>query len=145
MKGDIKADHIPVNKYKLLIIGLPAITPTEISGMEDELESVDLPDRTSASGGNRKPTEFTMMIPAHHTVEIAACEIWFKQGQEPVSPLYKKVGILQMFSLSGQITRSRSIIGAHITKRVDPDLEMANEGEMAVIEYTVKVNDILPL
>ncbi len=144
MKGVIKADHIPVNKFSLIIIGLPPLTPTEISGMEDELETTDLPDRTTASGGNRGPTEFTMMIPAHHTVEIAACEVWFREGQEPVLPTYKKAGVLIMRSLSGANLRLRTIVGAYISKRTDPDLELANEGEMASIEYTVKVDDILP-
>jgi hypothetical protein len=145
MKGVIKPDHIPVNKYLLIIIGLPQLNPIEISGMEDELETVDLPDRTVASGGNRKATEFTMMIPAHHTLEIAACEAWFLEGQEPVSPGYKKAGSLIMKSLSGKKFRTRSLVGAFISKRADPDLELVNEGEMASIEYTVKVDDPLPL
>lgn len=145
MKGQIKPDHIPVNKYQLTIIGLPPLTPIEISGMEDELETTDLPDRTTASGGNRGPSEFTMMIPAHHLVEVAACEVWYKEAQEPVSPGYKKPGILAMKSLSGKAARRRTLVGAYISKRADPDLELANEGEMAAIEYTVKVDDIIPL
>jgi hypothetical protein len=145
MKGVIKSDHIPVNNYQLIIIGLPPLNPTEISGIEDELQTVDLPDRTVGSGGQRAPAEFTMMIPAHHTLEVAACEVWFKEAQEPVSPTYKKAGTILMKSLSGKTIRSRSIVGAFIHKRVDPDLELANEGEMAAIEYTVKVDDVLPL
>lgn len=145
MKGVIKPDHIPVNKYQLIIIGLPPLNPIEISGMEDELETVDLPDRTVASGGNRKATEFTMMIPAHHTLEVAGCEAWFLEGQEPVSPGYKKAGTLLLRSISGETIRSRSLIGAFISKRADPDLELVNEGEMAAYEYTVKIDDILPI
>lgn len=145
MKGVIKSDHIPVNKYLLIIIGLPPLNPIEISGMEDELETVDLPDRTVASGGNRKASEFTMMIPLHHTLEVAACEAWFLEGQEPVSPAYKKAGTLIMRSISGATIRTRSIVGAFIHKRTDPDLELVNEGEMASLEFTVKVDDILPV
>lgn len=145
MKGVIKPDHIPVNKYRLAILGVPPLTPTEVSGMEDELETVDLPDRTTASGGNRGPSEFTMMIPAHHNFEIAACELWYREGQEPVIPTYKKAGTLTMRSLSGLTTRRRTLVGAYISKRADPDLAMNDEGEMAAIEYTVKVDDIIPL
>lgn len=144
MKGVIQADHIPVNKYLLIIIGLPPLTPTEVSGMEDELQTVDLPDRTTASGGNRGPSEFTVMIPAHHTVEIAAMELWFREGQEPVTPSYKKAGTMIMQSLSGANARVRTLVGAYVSKRGDPDLELANEGEMAAIEYTIKVDDIIP-
>ncbi len=145
MKGVIKPDHIPVNKYTLAILGVPSLTPTEVSGIEDELETVDLPDRTTASGGNRGPTEFTMMIPAHHDREILACELWYREGQEPVSPGYKKAATLTMRSLSGIRSRRRSLIGAYISKRADPDLDMSNEGDMATIEYTVKVDDLIPL
>lgn len=145
MKGVIQADHIPVNKYVLAVAGLAVqLRPTEISGMEDELQTIDLPDRTRASGGNRGASEFTMMIPAHHQAEVLACEAWFQEGQEPVSPTYKKNGAIVMQSLSGNIARIRSCIGMFITKRTDPDLEMANDGEPAMIEYTVSVDDILP-
>lgn len=145
MKGAINQDHIPVNKYQLIILGLPPLTPTEISGMEDELQTTDLPDRTRASGGNRGPTEFTMMIPMHHTVERLACEAWYQEGQEPVVPSYKKAGTLIMKSLSGQNAVTHSLVGAFISKRTLPDLEMENDGEMAVVEYTVSVDDVLPL
>ena len=144
MKGIIKPDHIPVNKWQLIIIGLPPLNPIEQSGMEDELQVIDLPDRTTASGGTRNPSEFTIMIAAHHTVEIVACEIWYREGQEPVLPTYKKAGTIIMKSLSGKILRTRSIVGAYISKRTDPDLELGNEGDMAMIEYTIKVDDVLP-
>jgi len=145
MKGTIQPDHMPVNNFELLIIGLPPLTPIEVSGLEDELETVDLPDRTKASGGNRKASEFTMKIPMHHTVEMAACEIWFVEGQDPILPTYKKGGTLIHKSLSGNVMRTYTIIGVFISKRVLPDLEMANEGEMAAVEYTVSVDDILPI
>jgi hypothetical protein len=145
MKGVIQPDHIPVNKYQLIVVGIAVqLTPTEVSGIEDELNAVDLPDRTKATGGNRNPAEFTMMVPAHHTAEIAACEVWYKEGQEPVLPTYKKAGVILMRSISGNKIRARSLVGMWISKRTDPDLEMANDGEMAGIEYTVQVDDVLP-
>lgn len=145
MKGAIKADHIPTNNYELLILGLPTLTPVEISGLEDELETTDLPDRTVASGGNRGPFEFTMLIPMHHTVEQAAMEIWFREGQDPVQPTYKKAGTLIHKSISAQNLRTFSLIGAFVSKRVLPDLEMKGEGEQANVEWTIKGDDILPI
>jgi len=145
MKGTIKPDHIPVNKYKLLVLGLPEITATEISGLEDELQTTELPDRTVASGGNRGPTEFTIMVPMHHTVEQAAMEVWFRESQDPVLPTYKKAGTIIHYSISGQVDRTYSLIGVFPSKRATPDLEMANEGEMAAVEWTLKVDDVLPL
>ena len=145
MKGSIQPGHIPVNKYTLLFVGLPTLTPTEISGLEEELQTVDLPDRTKASGGNTGPSEFTMMIPAHHTVEILAMEAWFAEGQDPVTPTYKKAGSLLMESgsLVGP-TRTINLMGAFVTKRKMPDLEMANDGDMATYEWTISVDQILP-
>jgi uncharacterized membrane-anchored protein len=145
MKGAIKADHIPVNKYKLIVLGLPPLTPTEISGIEDTLQTVTLPDRTVASGGNREASECTMMIPMHHTLERLACEAWYREGQEPVLPSYKKVATLIMSSGTGTIVATYSLVGVFITKRTLPDLEMEANGEMAQAEYALSIDDILPL
>lgn len=145
MKGVIQGDHIPVNKFQLLVPGLPPLVITELSGIEDELETADLPDRTRASGGNRKATEFTMMIPMHHTVEQAAMELWFRESQDPVSPTYKKAGTLVHQSISGTTIRTFTLIGVFPTKRALPDLEMVNEGEMAGVEWSMSADDIEPI
>lgn len=145
MKGVIDPDHIAVNKYRLQFLGFVNLTPVEIGGLEDELETTDLPDRTRASGGNRGPSEFTIMLPMHHTVEQVAMETWFRESQDPVLPSYKKQGTLIMERISGQGDRSFTVTGAFPTKRVLPDLEMANEGEMATVEWTISVDDIIPV
>ena len=57
LQGLVQADHVPVNNYQLTITGsgnFPANTViffVEVSGIELETQSVDLPDRTKASGG----------------------------------------------------------------------------------------------
>lgn len=145
MKGVIQSDHIPVNKFQLLVAGLPPLVITELSGIEDELEAVDLPDRTSASGGNRKSTEFTMMLPMHHTVEQAAMELWYRESQDPVQPTYKKIGTLVHTSISGSTLRTFTLVGLYPKKRGLPDLEMVNEGEMAGVEWTMSADDIEPI
>ena len=145
MKGAIQPDHIPINNYELLILGLPPLTPTEISGLEDELQTVDLPDRTTASGGNRGPTEFEIQLPMHHLVEQGAMEAWLIEGQDPVAPTYKKVGTLIHKSNSGAVLRTYSLVGAYTNKRTLPDLEMENEGEMANVGWNIKVDDMLPI
>lgn len=144
MKGVIKADHIPLNKYQLIILGLPPLTVTEASGIEAELQTVEMPDRTVATGGNLTASEATMMIPLHHKVEMAACELWFQEGQEPVVPSYKKAGTLRMLSGSGAIVASYSLFGVFITKRVLPDLELKGDGDMAAAEFTLSIDTILP-
>lgn len=145
MKGVIDPDHIPVNKYTLKFLGFVDLTPVEISGLEDTLQTTDLPDRTRASGGNREMSECTIKLPMHHTVEQAAMEVWFRESQDPVSPTYKKTGTLIMERISGSGDRSFTIVGVFPSKRVLPDLEMANEGEMTVVEWTLSVDDIIPI
>lgn len=145
IKGSIQPGHIPVNKYLLLFVGVPLLTATSVSGIEEELNVIELPDRTKASGGNTNPVEMNFSIPAHHSVEIAAVESWFLEGQDPVTPTYKKDGSLQM--ISGSIvgpTRTFTLNGCFITKRKLPDLEMKDDGNMAQYEFSVSIDQITP-
>lgn len=145
MKGAIQPDHAAVNNFELLVVGLGLLTPIDISGIEDELQTVDLPDRTTASGGNRGPVEFTMSLAAHHTAEQVIMELWFQEAQDPVTPTYKKVGTLLLKTIGSNIARSYSLIGLYTSKRGTPDLERENEGDLAVIEWTMKADDMLPI
>ncbi len=143
IKGAIQANHIPLNKYKLLVVGLPPLTPTKVSGIEEELEAVDLPDRTKASGGNTKVVQFTVMLPMHHLIEQAAMEVWFKESQDPVLPSYKKPATVIMTPIGPGIPVARTLVGVFPMKRKLPDLEMKNEGEMAEVEWTLSADDII--
>lgn len=145
MKGSVLPDHVPVNNFELMVIGQPRIYFVEVSGIEEELEVVTLPDRTQASGGNTKPGEFTAMTMMHHDIERLALEFWYKEGQDPVSPLYKKPATLIHKRLSGTSTARFALVGLFISKRVLPDLDKNNEGEAAMIEWTFKFDDIIPL
>ncbi len=144
MKGLIKENHIPLNNYRLMVLGL-GFTITELSGIEEEIQVVDLPDRTKASGGTRPPIEFTINTPMHHLTEQVLLESWYKEAQDPVLSSYKKVGTLLMFSNTGDIRRSFTLTGLFIFKRTLPDMSMENEGEMAGVEWTLSADDIIPL
>ena len=143
MKFAIREDHIPVNKYRLDISGMPPITITSIGSFEKERDTVDLPDRTKASGGRTKAGELDIKVPMHHYDQIAAMEAWFKEGVDPVSPTYKKVGTITMFSLTGLGQNAKTIIGANLGKSSDPDKEMNDEGAMAEQTYTLCWDDII--
>jgi len=144
VKGAIQPDHIPKNKYKLKVVGLPEITFTFVGSLEEELEKVDMPDRTAASGGNTKSTEFNVRHPTHHIAERIAMENWFTEGQDPVSPTYKKVGTLTKISISGTAIASYTLQNLFVWKRVTSDLEMENEGELDEIEWSMSVDQIFP-
>lgn len=145
MKGVLLPDHIPLNKYELTIVGMPRFTFTQIDGLEEELEAVDLPDRTAASGGNTKPLEFKASLPLHHQIEQIAMENWFLSSQDPVAIDYKKQGTMLYRSISGLIVKSFLIVGIFPFKRKTGDVEMSNEGELHVIEWTFKGDRIIVL
>lgn len=145
LKGVIKPDPIPVNKYELLVIGLPAFTATSVSAIEEVVDSVILPDRTTMSGGNTQPVEFTIMTPSHHTVEYLALELWYSEGQDPQTSTYKKSAVLLLKSGTGAIIRSYALTGVWLCKRKLPELSMENEGDMAQVEWTLKADSIRSL
>lgn len=145
MKGDISPDHIPVNKFQLLVLGLPPMVFTEIGGIDQEITKVALPDSTTASGGKKNPVEFTVKVPEHHVVEQAAMELWYSEGQDPVSLTYKKSATLIKQSISGNMLRTYTLISAWCSRRATPDLDMNNDGDMAVTEYTIQADDIFPI
>lgn len=145
LQGTIQPDHIPVNKYRLSVAGLIPLLFTEISGFPDDTDVVELPDRTKASGGNAKPFEFTAKMPAHHTAEIAAMEVWLAEGRDPITPTYKKPVTFAMFSGSGAIVRQFILLGTWVVGVKTPDLAMENEGEMAVYEWKFSVDARIPI
>ena len=145
MKGAINPDHIANNKYEFLVGGLIPVTAVEIGELKEELAKVKLPDRTQASGGTRDPVETEIMIPAHHTGEIIAMEVWYKEGQDPVLPTYKKPCTLNMPRISGAIGLSYTLIGVWVTGRGIPGMKMGDDGEMQVITFPISIDNILPI
>ena len=145
MKGQILPGHHGVNKYDLIVIGAPTLTFYEVSGMESETPWVELPDRTQASGGEEAVGEFTVMHPMHHGVERAYMEAWLKAGRDPVTADYKRVATMVWTNIHGDVQAVWSLVGLGVSKRVLPDGEMANDGEMAGIEWTFKHDSIVPL
>ena len=145
MKHVLLPDHIPTNKYALAVAGLGNITYTSVGALEREIDKVDLPDRTSASGGRTKPLEFEVKVPAHHLEEIALMDDWHEQGQDPVDPNYKKTGTLSMISISGLQRYVGTIVQLWVQKDATPELEMNSEGDMAEKTYTMCADDFLPV
>lgn len=141
-KFTIENDHIPVNQYRLTVVGLPPITFVSVGSLEQELDCVDLPDRTQASTGRTKPGETEVAVPAHHLSQIAAMRAWYEESREPVSPTYKKVGILSQISGSTLVQQSITITGLFVYKWANPDQEMDNDGEMNNYTYTLKWDEI---
>lgn len=146
MKHVLLPDHIPTNKYSFVVAGLGGtITATSVGALEREIDKVELPDRTAASGGRTKPIEFEIKVPAHHLEEIALMDNWLEQAQDPVDPNYKKTGTLSMISISGLQRYVGTLIQLWAQKDATPELEMASEGDLAEKTYTMCCDDFLPV
>lgn len=143
IKAVLQPDHIQVNKYTLMVAGMPPLTFTAISGIEEELDVNEMPDRTIATGGRTKPVEFDVTQPEHHLIERLAMEAWFSECKDPVSPLHKKVGTLLQFSQTDLVQVGYMLIGLFPSKRALPDLEMENEGEMGSLVWTMRADELL--
>lgn len=148
MKGVIQEDHIPLNKFILSVSGIGVdLIFTAVSGIEEELDVAEMPDRTVATGGRTKPVEFTCMLPLHHEVEQKAMEEWYAQthgdGRSPnVDLAYKRTGTLRLPSISGAIQVTFVLDELFPSGRALPDFEMENEGEMAQVEWKFRASDI---
>lgn len=145
MKGAILPGHAGQNRYKLQIVGARELVFTEVSGLESETTSVELPDRTQASGGEEMVGEITAQHPLHHKVERAYLEAWLKAGRDPVQPGYKRAATMTWIDIHGNVAGVWSIANMWASKRVLPDGEMANDGEMTTIEWTFKHDSCVPL
>jgi hypothetical protein len=145
MKGAIKADHMPTNKFDFKVVGLLKLTAVTISGIEEEILSVDLPDHTTASSGEKGAIEFELELPVHHTAEFAAMELWYKEAQDPISPTYKKPATLTFLSISGRAKRSFTIVNCWVGGRDLPDLNMEDEGDIALVKYKMKADELQPI
>ena len=146
MKMTLLPDHIPVCNFDLIVIGGPPVLQfVTIDGFDWELDTTELPDRTRASGGNTKPIEFTATHPKHHFVEDAFLQAWWLESQDPVLPTYKKPATLLNHSISRLQTRSWNLLGMFPTKQKTADLDMGNEGEMNVTEWTFSADLPIPV
>lgn len=146
LKGLIQPGHIPINKYSLLFPAMPPLVVTKLSGLEEELETSEMPDRTIQSGGQTKAVEMTIEICMHHQIEMAAMELWFAQSKDPVLPGYKKDGTLLHQSVSAVgIANVFALIGTFPKNRKTPEMDMRNDTDAAMVEWTLSIDDVAPL
>lgn len=144
MKGAIQPNHVSKNNFEMQVIGLPPITFIEVGDIPEQVDKVDLPDRTRASGGTKQAGEFSVMVPSHHDVEVAAMEAWYKEAQDPVAPTYKKSGVLIKKGIDGSVIRTYTFTGLWVSERNMTSVALENEGEMDTIEYLLNFDDIIP-
>lgn len=142
-KGALSAGYIPVNKFSLSVADVADLKVVEVSGIEQELETVELPDKTVVTSGRLGVTEFTIKMPAHESTAMDAMDTWWKMcyGTNATSG-YKKDATLLLLDTYGGTKSSWTISGMFPTKRALPELNAASEGEMAMAEWTFKADDV---
>ncbi len=141
-KGTIQQDHLPRNRFVLGVAGAPPLTAIAVTGLEQELETAELPDRTAVTGGNRGVFEIEVVMPAHHAVEQAFMESWWELAlQPPFVAAYKLPVTLTEFSSTGLQVVSYLLQGVFPKKWAHTDHEMDNEGEDHRITWTLSVDD----
>jgi len=144
LKGKIKDNHIPLNKFELLVAGLPQITLITTDDIEESINVIEMPDRTKRSGGQTSAVEFTGTIPMHHDVEVAALEAWYKQGQDPVQEGYLKAGSMMWYRNDGS-PRPFELINLWVSGRTIPGGDMENDGEPAMLTFTFQADEVTPV
>lgn len=145
IKNVIQEQRIPVNKFQLIVQpGVGLITVVSLTGLEEELDAPELPDRTVRSGGRGKPVEFDIVQPMHHTAEVALMELWWNLCKYSLLG-YIKDGTLSQFNETGIPAKSFFLPNLWISKRAHTDLELENEGEMSAITWTMKADELMPM
>lgn len=144
-KNVISENRIQVNKYTITFQpNVGEVLFTTIGALEAELDKADLPDRTSRSGGRTKPIEFDVTQPMHHDEgQVQAMENWWDDCQDPVAPDHLKVGTLVLFDQQGAPRKSYTLINAWLFKQGTPELDMDNDGEQALITWSISIDDVL--
>lgn len=143
LKRTIRPDHMPVNNYEMIVNGMPKIVFLKVDGLDEELETVDLPDRTARSGGNTKALSFTAVQPMHHANEVAAMERWYADSQHPVKPDYLKNATLIFKSLTDLHSKSYALVEIFPHKRAPSNADMNDEGKPAEITWTFRCTQLI--
>lgn len=147
LKGTIDPDHMPKNLFSIRVPGISIeLTAISVGSLEQELETVTLPDRVVVSGGNTRAGETDIVTPAHHRAEQDAWEAWYSEGKiQPVSPTYRKTLIVTESSNTGLNLRAWLLGGAFLKKRTPSEKDMENEGEDSRITWTVAYSTCDPI
>lgn len=141
LKGKIQENHIPLNKFDLIVSGMIPITLVTTDNIEEKLAVVDLPDRTKRSGGQTGAIEFTGKIPLHHDVQVAALEAWYDMGKDPVQAGYLKSASLMWYRNNGD-PRPFELVNLWISGRTIPGGDMKNDGEEAELTFNFVCDEV---
>jgi len=145
IKNIIEENRIQTNKFTMdWQPGIGTITLISVGELEEELDKAELPDRTVRSGGRGKPIEFDVVQPAHHdSGEVQAMEDWYRDCKDPVAPDHLKIGTYTKFDQQGAPRRTLALDNCWLSKRVESESDLDNDGDMATITWTVNADAMI--
>lgn len=140
MKAVIDPDIIPVNKFTFNVVGLPPLTVTAVSGIEIETTMTKLPDNQQVTGGKSEPFEFTITMPENHRVEQIAMDLWWGGSKDPVSPTYRKAGVLIVKSNSGNIAVAHSFVKLWTRGPSFAERDLDDDGKISQVAWKMSAD-----
>ena len=143
IKGVIDKDIIAGNEFQLTVDNVDVLC-TMISSIEESMQTVELPDGTSASGGRTEGgIETTVTIPAHSVDDVAYMDAWWASCKDPIPLSAYKTVTIQGRSKSGSKTITDTGFGVWVKGRKSAEYAMEDGGTvMTVIEYTLSIDDV---
>jgi len=135
IKGQVLAGAAPRSKFRVSILGLPPFYATKFTGLESELETVELADRTMQSAGNTKASTADVAGYVHHAIEAAAWDAWWVQSQAG-APGYKRGAVVEVLGPSDVPVAIYALAGVFPTKWSLGDLDKTST-EATEITYSL--------
>ncbi len=143
IKGEVLAGAAPRSKFRLFVAGLPPFYATKFTGLESELEVLELADRTRQSAGHTKASNADVSGYVHHTIEAAAFDAWWVQSQAG-GVGYKRAATLEMLGPDDVPVAIYALAGIFPTKWAMGDLDRTAT-EAVEITYSLSVDSVLKL
>jgi len=116
------------------------ITFTSISGLEQEIDAAESPDRTAHSTGIAKNVTLTVKCASHDDASISAMYEWYDECWGNVSEGYKKTGTLAFEDNRGIARKVYYLEGAWLKKFADDEAQMEESSKIHETEFSVSVD-----
>lgn len=140
VKNLLGKDVIGANKFTFSVDNDDLLV-VSVSGIEETLQVIELPDGTAASGGRTDVSETTVVVAQHTKASITFFDAWWALCQDPVPPAAYKNGTVTGNSSSGGVSATTTLISVFIKSRKSADYNLEDGTTMTVVEYTLSVDD----
>jgi hypothetical protein len=141
IKGEVLPGAAPRSKFRVFVGGLPPFYASKFTGLESELETVELADRTMQSAGNTKASTADVSGYVHHSVEAAAWDAWWVQSQAGGAG-YKRAATVEVMGADDIPVAIYALAGVFPMKWSLGDLDKTST-EATEITYSLSVDSVI--